>query len=514
MDLDLLSISACSLPHPVQSIRDLSHNQGKKPAKRIGKRVFKPGRIIAELCCTHVRVEVICERNNATRSMKMKKEFIKSLDASGIRFIRVLWCDNANIIRGKAIHRSALERHFEHGVGISCAQQSIPAMFDAVTEGSGLGPIGEVRLIPDWETFVPLPYAPGHGRVLGNMVQKGEPWSYCPRDFLKRMATAAWVDGLQMRTAFENEFYLLLQTDQGIVPVDNTPFASTLSMDINEAVVGNIVDALHEQGISVEQYYPESGPGQQEISILHTNPLEAADHQVSFRETVHAVAHKHGVKASFLPKIFADKSGSGCHIHMSLWADGKSIIAEPKAPHKLGERTRAFIAGILHHLPSLMAITTPTTNSYRRILPHLWSGAYRCWGYDNREAAIRVITDPETGLPGHFEFKVVDATSNPYLALGAIIAAGLDGIRQKLEPGNPVDVDPGNLSDAERKKRRIEALPTSLGETIENLSRNEVLMKALGEDLARAYLAVKRAEYKHMKGFQLKEEIDLLVERY
>jgi glutamine synthetase len=444
----------------------------------------------------------------------MKKEFIKSLDASGIRFIRVLWCDNANIIRGKAIHRAALESHFEHGVGISCAQQSIPAMYDTVTEESGLGPVGEVRLIPDWETFVPLPYAPGHGRVLGNMVVKGEPWPYCPRDFLKRMATAAWVEGFQIKTAFENEFYLLHDGEEGILPVDNTPFASTRSMDINQAVVGNIVEALHEQGISAVQYYPESGPGQQEISIFHTNPMEAADHQVSFRETVHAVAYKHGMKASFLPKIFADKSGSGCHVHMSLWNEGKAITWDPKAPHGMMDKTRHFIAGILHHLPSLMAITTPATNSYRRIRPHFWSGAFRCWGFDNREAAIRIITDPEGGQPDHFEFKVADATSNPYLALGAIIAAGIDGIHRTLEPGKPLDADPGSLSEAERKKKHIEFLPASLGETIDHLSRNETLLKALGEDLSRAYLAVKRAEFQHMKSFELKDEVALLLERY
>ncbi len=161
-----------------------------------------------------------------------------------------------------------------------------------------------------------------------------------------------------------------------------------------------------------------------------------------------------------------------------------------------------------------MAITTPTVNSFRRIKPCTWSGAFRCWGFDNREAAVRVLTDPLTGEPTHFEFKVLDATANPYLALGSIIAAGLDGVRRKLDPGKPVESDPGKMSAKERKSLKIEPFPTQLSDVLGFLEKDEVLVSAMGKGLAEAYLAVKRLELEHTSDLKLSDEIDLLADRY
>ncbi len=444
----------------------------------------------------------------------MEKELLQTLDAAGVRFVRILWCDNANIIRGKAVHRGTLSEYLKHGVGISAAQQAIPVMYDTPVPGSGLEPVGEVRLVPDWDTLTPLPYAPGHARVIGDMVKDGYPWNLCPRNFLKTMVAEAESEGLEVIAAFENEFYLLRQTPDGVVPADETVFASTLAMDLHQGVIDEIAEALVEQGMLVEQYYPESGPGQQEISILYTHALGAADQQIAFRETVRAIALQHNLKASFLPKIFADKAGSGCHLHLSLWQDGQNLLPNLEADGGLSEVARRFIAGILHHLPALMALTTPSTNSYRRIRPHFWSGAFRCWGMDNREAAVRVPSNPEEISPTHFELKTVDASANPYLALGAVIAAGLDGVRHCLELGEPVAVDPGHMTESERSTRGIELLPTNLGESIEQLSNDKVLLDALGTELTQAYLAVRKAEWEVMKDLELEEEVKLLLERY
>lgn len=449
-----------------------------------------------------------------TKNKPMNSNILRSVDNVGVRFVRILWCDNASIIRSKAVHRGTLPDYLEHGVGISAAQQAIPVMYDAPAAGSGLGPVGEVRLIPDWDTFTPLPYAPGHARVMGDMVKDNSPWNLCPRNFLKAMVADAKSEGLEVIAAFENEFYFLKQTPDGIVPADETVFASTLAMDLHREVIDDIAEALVQQGMFVEQYYPESGPGQQEISILYTQALGAADQQIAFRETVRAIALQHNLKASFLPKIFADKAGSGCHLHLSLWHDGQNLLPNVEATGELSKIARRFIAGILHHLPALMAITTPSTNSYRRILPHSWSGAFRCWGMDNREAAVRVPSNPEEFSPTHFEVKTVDATANPYLALGAVIAAGLDGIRHCLELAEPVAVDPGILTESERTNREIDRLPTNLGEAIEHLSADKVLLNALGTELAQAYLAVRKAEWEAMKNWELEEEVKLLLERY
>lgn len=444
----------------------------------------------------------------------MGQEVTKSLEATGVRFVRILWCDNANIIRGKAVHLGMLSHYLEHGVGISAGQQGVPVMYDAVVLESGLGPVGEIRLVPDWSSLTPLPYAPGHARVMGDMVQDGQPWALCPRSFLKRMLDAAAREGFEVQAAFENEFYLLRQTDDGVVPADETVFASTLAMDLNQRVIDDIAEALIAQGIPVEQYYPESGPGQHEISMRYSQALCAADRQIAFRETVRAIALRHNLKASFLPKIFPDRAGSGCHIHLSFWRDEQNLLPDPEGICGLSSLAKAFIAGILHHIPALMALCTPSSNSYRRIRPHSWCGAFRCWGLDNREAAVRVPSDPALLCPTHFEFKTVDASANPYLALGAVIAAGLDGVRRHLDPGEPLSVDPGNLPESERRIRGIDSLPGNLGEAIAHFRNNDTLLNALNPQLSQAFSAVRQAEWEAMKDLELAEEVKLLLERY
>ncbi len=444
----------------------------------------------------------------------MIAELLQSLETSGVRLVRVTWCDNANVLRAKAVHVRALWDHAEHGVGIAAAQQAVPATSDTIAPDSGLGPVGEVRLVPDWSTLTVLPYVPGHARVLGDMRQGGKPWPLCPRDFLRRMTAEAAREGLEVMAAFENEFYLLRPTADGFAPADDTVFAATRAIDAGRAVIDDVIADLLAQSIPVELYYPESGPGQHKISVRYTNALKAADRQVAFRETVHAVAARHGLKASFLPKVFADRAGSGCHLHLSLWREGHNLLPDANGAAGLSRTARAFIGGLLEHLPALMAVTTPSPNSYRRIRPHLLSGAFRCWGVDNREAAVRVPSAPTGPGPTHLELKTVDASANPYLALGAVIAAGLDGVRRDLDPGAPVAVDPGHLPEGARRERGIDPLPASLGESIGQLTADAVLRTELGAELTRAFLAVRRAEWEALKGAQLADEVALLLERY
>jgi glutamine synthetase len=263
-------------------------------------------------------------------------------------------------------------------------------------------------------------------------------------------------------------------------------------------VMDEIVAALEAQRIPVEQYYPELGHGQQELSIGHAPALEAADRQVFYRETVRAVAHRHGLWASLAPKPFVDQAGNGAHIHFSLWdeAGRRSRMYDPRGRYGVSTLGYHFIAGILDHLPALLALTCPSVNSYRRLQPHFWSSAYTVWGPDNREAAVRVPSTFPSDRAGstNAELKASDSSSNPYLGLGGLLAAGLDGVRRKLEPGQPVLVDPGALSDRERRDRGIQRYPTTLREALDRLDADAVLMGALGPTLARAYLAVKRSE--------------------
>lgn len=426
--------------------------------------------------------------------------------------MRLVWCDNANVIRSKAVHVDALPKPEGWGIGLSAAQQAIPVMADAVAPGSGLGPVGEVWLVPDWSTLQILPYAPGQARVMGDMVQGGQPWPWCGRQFLRRMVQQAAAAGLTVKAAFEPEFFLLRQEGNDIRPGDDTVFAASLSMDIHSRVVVAIADALTQQGITVEQYYPESGPGQQEISVRYTDALAAADQHIVYRETVKAVARQHDLVASFVPKIFDHAAGSGCHLHFSLWQGDINLTATESGD--LTPQTQAFMAGVLTHLPALMALTTPSTNSYRRIRPHFWSGAFRTWGYDNREAALRVPSNPLPPSPTHIELKTVDGAANPYLALGTVIAAGLDGLAQNLPLPDPMAVDPGSLTKEDRTRQQIELLPQSLGSAIAAFQTNPVIQAALGPALSQTFLAVRQAEWEAMQEWSLQEEVKLLLERY
>ena len=443
-----------------------------------------------------------------------RKQELKDAD---IQFVRILWCDNANVIRAKAAHVNFLEEYINNGVGITTAQMALPVMYDSVVPGTGLGPVGEVRLMPDWSTLTILPFAEGHAQVLSDMVisETGRIWNHCPRGFLRRQTEQLEAQGLVLKTVFENEFFLLHKNADGtLIPADDTVFSATGSMNIHREFISELTDALNAQGLEVEGYYPESGPGQQEVNIRYADAARAADRQIIYRETVRGVAGRHGLIASFLPKIFEDKAGSGCHVNFSLWRNGKNISGDSHQDTGISFEAGAFISGILDHLPALAGLTIPSINSYRRIRPHFWAGAFRAWGHQNREAAVRVCKNKTGTRASRFEYKTADATANPYMALGAIIAAGLDGLRRNLTLPAEVALDPALIPEDQRMAKGIDLLPQNLGQALETLRKDDVLMKAMGTDLAKSYLAVRQYEWDNLKDLKLADEVALLSERY
>ena len=443
----------------------------------------------------------------------MSQDLIQSLQSAGVKFLRLVFCDNANIIRGKAIHLDILRNNLDFPLSITIAQQAIPVMYDGVVTPTGLSPVAEAWLTPDWQTLQILPYAPTHARVMANIVYENKPWFLCPRQILRGAIASAKELGIEIKAAFENEFTLLKNNSDSLIPNDRTVFASTFSMDQNYQIIDDITESLLGQGMTVERYYPESANGQQEISIKYDEPLRCADHQIMFREAIHAVANKHNLKASFMPKIFSEQAGNGCHLHLSLWKQGKNITGTGKR-RELSTETKHFMAGVLAHLPALMAFTTPCTNSYRRLQPHCWSGAFTAWGFDNREAAIRVPTNPISNSVTHVELKTTDASANPYLALSAVIYAGVDGLRRKLALPDEVNVDPALLSDEEKTKKSVQRLPSNLKEAIDKCRQDQELITALGKDFIKVFLAIRDAEWQAMKDFDLADEVELLLQKY
>jgi glutamine synthetase len=438
------------------------------------------------------------------------------VERDGISRVRFLYCDNGNVVRGKAAAAPALAEFIESGIGLTVAMLGF-TLGETVAPTSALGPVGEVRLTPDLDTFATLPYAPGEARFLCDLTTlDGRPWEVCPRSFLQRMVAAAAAEQLEVQAGFEFEFYLAREQGGGVAPTDDSLCFSSDGMNRQSAVITEVLSALLAQGVLPEQYYPELGPGQQELTVRYGPLLQAADTQVTVRETVRGVAGHHGLIASFAPKPFPDQAGSGLHAHMSLWRDGRNVTHDATLPLGLSRTGRAWVAGLLAHLPALLAITCPSVNSYRRLAPNMWASAYTCWGPDNREAAVRVAS-PFAGrveASTNVELKAVDGSANPYLALGAIVAAGLDGVRRGLDPGEPLTVNPATLGDAERAARGICRYPATLLEAVAELERDQVLLDALGPALAHELIAVRKAEWDQFSGLSAEAECAVHLRRY
>ena len=423
------------------------------------------------------------------------KEVVKRADEAGLRLVRFLWCGNDGTIRMKASGRHGLEGRLVAGIGLTVAMQAMNGL-DQLQPVERMGPVGEVRLVPALDTFRVLPYAPNAGAVLTSHIGlDGQPAPVCQRSFLRRMEERLAERGLTLRCSFENEFSLATTVDGEYVPLDSGLCFSTISATASQDYADELAAALDAQGIPLEQYYTELGHGQQEISTPHAPALQAADEQLLVRETIRGVAARHGLVASLAPKPWPDNAGNGGHVHFSLWEGERNRFYHPEVG--LSQEARSFIAGVLAHLPGLCGLAAPSFNSYHRIVPQYWAGAFTCWGYDNREAPVRVAStfrgaeEPSTNA----ELKACDSTCNPYLALGGLLAAGLDGLERGLEPPEPVAVDPATIPEEERARRGIVRLPATQQEALDALASDELLTGALGPVLTEAYLAVRRSEW-------------------
>jgi glutamine synthetase len=425
------------------------------------------------------------------------KDVVSSADGAGLRLVRFLWCGNDGTMRAKASGRHGLKGRLESGIGLTVAMQAMNGL-DQLQPVPGMGPVGEIRLVPDLDTFRVLPYAPNTGAVLTDHVGlDGEPAPVCQRSFLKRMQARLGERGLQLRASFENEFSLATKVDGVYVPIDSALCFSTIAATAAQDYADELAAALEAQSIPLEQYYTELGHGQEEISTGHAPAVQAADEQLLVRETIRGVASKQGLIASLAPKPWPENAGNGGHVHFSLWDGDRNRFFDGSQPDGLSGDARSFIEGVLTHLPGLCGLTAPSFNSYHRIIPHYWAGAFTCWGYDNREAPVRVasVFRGAEEASTNAELKACDATCNPYLALGSLIAAGLDGLERGLEPPEPVDVDPATIPEDERARRGIVRLPATQEEALDALAADGLLLGALGPTLADSYLAVRRSEW-------------------
>lgn len=415
-------------------------------------------------------------------------------DLDDLDLLRFLWVDNANIIRAKSVPSPTGD--LERAVRISQAQFALPVYADEVVVEAGLLPTHDVTLVPDWGTL--RRFDNGQGVVNCTIYDGKQPWEHCPRSFLTRMDAAATAVGLQVRVGTELEFTLLRDG----IPIDTVAYAQDAAFDLDAAVVQDILHVLAAQGVQVAQCHPESGPGQWEISLVHLPVLAAADAIVAVRQVVRAVAARHGMTVNNLPLVTADSVGAGMHVHLSFANDPDDGFGEFGYP---------FIAGVLAAMPGLLAATAPSPLSLLRFRPRYWAGAYVGWGIDNKEAPLRVILTDDR-RPRDVEYKSADITANPYILLGCLLSAGLDGVRREAVPPDPIDGDPGLLDDSQRAAMGLLEMPKDQTEVLAAFSESPTFAKAMGA-LHTSYAAVQSAGHEHFKGMAFEDIAAAMVNR-
>jgi glutamine synthetase len=417
---------------------------------------------------------------------------------AGVSVVALPFVDSAAIVRTKTIPLSRFAEVAGSGVGLSILFNV--AMTDdqfALREGYIDGPSGDLRLRPDPAATVPLAALPGWAWApVDQYTQEGEPFAACPRTFARTMAARLAERGLTVRAAYEFEFSMGTRgDDDGFHPAHTGPGYSDIALVENHGFARDLVEAFETQGLGLQQFHPEYADGQFELSIAPREPVAAADASMIVRQTIRAVARRYGWITSFAPRVEAD-TGNGTHLHLSVWDGDTNLMSGGDGPYGMQPIGEAFIAGILTSLPAITAVVAPTCASYLRLQPHHWSGATRCWGLENREAALRFIagTTPATRGAANIEVKPVDGTANPYLAMGAVLGAALDGVERALRLPAPTEEDPSSLPPEIMRERGIEPLPASLSEAAERLGESDVLRGAMGEFLFETFLATRRGE--------------------
>ncbi|XP_010556518.1 PREDICTED: protein fluG isoform X2 [Tarenaya hassleriana] len=456
--------------------------------------------ILSQNAIGFYKLDLSANSSNQPYSISLKSQLTETdAQEDNNSFVRILWVDSSGQHRCRVVQEKRFNKSVKkNGVGLTFASMGMPSFTDGPAEESKLTGVGEIRLVPDLSTKQAVPWTEKEEMVLADMhLRPGEAWEYCPRETMRRLVKLLKDEfDLVMNAGFENEFYLLkMATREGKeewVPFDSGPYCSTSSYDAASPLFHDIVPALDSLNIIVEQFHAESGKGQLEIALGHTVATDAADNLVYTREVIRSVARKYGMLATFVPKYDMCDIGSGSHVHLSLWKNGENVFmaSDKSSSHGMSSIGAEFMAGVLFHLPSILAIIAPLPNSYDRIQPNTWSGAFQCWGMENREAPIRTACPPgePEGSVTNFEIKSFDGCANPHLGLAAIIAAGIDGLRRHLPLPEPIDTNPSEVAAT------LKRLPQSLSESLEALQKDNVLHDLLGQKLLVAIEGVRKAE--------------------
>jgi len=416
-------------------------------------------------------------------------------------YILLHFTDMLGLLRGRTVPAEEIEKLLDEGVG-----------FDGSSIVGGVG-IEESDMVmkPDPSTFTAYPHYFYDKSVVGFVCDLNRPdgkqLESDPRRICTQMIDKASREGYELTAAAEVEFYLVQKNEKGeVYPVENHVidkqryFDIGPGRDITESYRMEFSNVLFALGITVERQHHEVGSAQNEITFRYSDPQTTSDNIVRYKFAAKSVADKkYGWTATFMPKPWLGKAGSGMHVHMGLFSPkkGTNLFFDPNGYAHLSQACRYFIGGILNHSRALCAIIAPAINSYKRLVPGYEAPVYVAWSKKNRSALIRV---PEY-FPGkeqeaRIEFRCPDALCNPYLAYATIFEAGLDGIRRKIEPGEPLEENVYHLSEAKRSELGIGTLPASLEEALEEWESDDICIRALGKENSQKYAELKTQEWK------------------
>jgi len=421
------------------------------------------------------------------------EDVLDEIEEKNVDHLRLQFTDIMGTVKNVSIPADQAEKAFEDGI-----------YFDGSSiEGFVRIQESDMRLIPDPDTFAVLPWRRREESASARLIcdvyntSTGEPFEGDPRRVLKGVLERADEMGYTVNAAPEPEFFLFEEDENGHATTnysDTGGYFDLAPKDLASDVRRDIISGLEQMGFDIEASHHEVAESQHEINFEYDDALTTADNVATFRTVVRAIAAEHDLHATFMPKPIAEINGSGMHTHFSLFEDGENAFHSEEDEFNLSGTAHSFLQGILQHAPAITAVTNPTVNSYKRLVPGYEAPVYVAWSDRNRSALIR---KPAARIPAasRIEARFPDPSCNPYLAFAALISAGLDGIEKDLDAPDPIRENIYEFGEEEREEYGIETLPSNLGESLEELEDDEVIQDALGDHVSEKFIEAKTEEH-------------------
>ena len=438
-----------------------------------------------------------------------KNDIMRLVEENDVKFIRLQFTDVFGQLKNMAITASQLKKALDN-----------QCMFDGSSiDGFASIEESDMYLYPDLDSFAIFPWRPQQGRVARLLCDvykpDGTPFEGDPRYILKKAIKEAADMGYTFNVGPECEFFLFHTDEEGRPTVktnDEGGYFDLAPIDGGENCRRDICQTLEEMGFEIETSHHEVAPGQHEVDFKYDDALRTADNIITFKLVVKSIAQRHGLHATFMPKPIFGINGSGMHTNMSLMDSSGNAFYDEKSQSGLSELAYNFIGGVLKHIKGITGVTNPTVNSYKRLVPGYEAPCYIAWSASNRSTLIRI---PATrGMGTRVELRCPDPTCNPYLALAAILKAGLEGVKEKTTPPESVNCSIFSMSKEERKAKNIESLPGTLEAAISAMEKDALVREALGSELFDRYVAAKKAEWDEYRTQVTRWEIEKYLGKF